>query len=443
MDSLSQFALGAAVGVAVMGRRTAAWKAALWGGVLGTLPDLDALIDHGDPVRNMVLHRAETHALFWQTLASAPLAAGITALMAPTGAGASGQGRGRWRDFPRWWLTAWLALVTHALLDAMTVYGTRLALPFSSQPVGLGSIFIIDPLYTLPLLVGLWGALARPWPAGMRWNAVGLALSTAYLAWSALAQHHVTGLVQAQLAARPGEDRIERVLVTPTAFNTLLWRVLVMRQDRYQEGFYSLADQARPVRLTSHPRDQALFEEVAALEAVQRIAFFSRGFFRVDEQQGVVRITDLRMGQEPAYVFSFAVAQRGSPLQPRDLPLSVGGRSDIDLAAGLRWLAARALGQDLEAPGAGQAAGLRLLRCEVAYQPQRRTWPRRVWLRWDGETFAGLEVDGVRPHAVFAEGARLATALDNERIQLDLATLEWASDFRGLAFGRGRCEWTD
>ena len=82
MDSLSQFALGAAVGVAVMGRRIAPWKAALWGGGLGTLPDLDALIDHGDPVRNMVLHRAETHALFWQTLASVPIAAVIASLTA-------------------------------------------------------------------------------------------------------------------------------------------------------------------------------------------------------------------------------------------------------------------------------------------------------------------------------------------------------------------------
>ena len=66
MDSLSQIALGAAVGVAVMGRRTAVWKAAAWGAVAGTLPDLDVLIDHGDPVRNMVLHRAESHALFWR-----------------------------------------------------------------------------------------------------------------------------------------------------------------------------------------------------------------------------------------------------------------------------------------------------------------------------------------------------------------------------------------
>ena len=28
-----------------LGRRTAVWKAALWGGICGTLPDLDALIE--------------------------------------------------------------------------------------------------------------------------------------------------------------------------------------------------------------------------------------------------------------------------------------------------------------------------------------------------------------------------------------------------------------
>ena len=40
MDSATQLILGAAVGVAVMRRRTAAWKAALWGGVAGT-PEFD------------------------------------------------------------------------------------------------------------------------------------------------------------------------------------------------------------------------------------------------------------------------------------------------------------------------------------------------------------------------------------------------------------------
>ena len=80
MDSLTQVALGAAVGVAVMRRRTALWKSVLWGAVAGTLPDLDVLIDHGDPVLNMVLHRAETHALFWLSLFSLPLTALVVTL---------------------------------------------------------------------------------------------------------------------------------------------------------------------------------------------------------------------------------------------------------------------------------------------------------------------------------------------------------------------------
>ena len=74
MDSVSQLALGAAVGVAVMGRRTAVWKAALWGAVAGTLPDLDVFFDYGDAIRNMTQHRSHSHALFWLTLGAPVLA---------------------------------------------------------------------------------------------------------------------------------------------------------------------------------------------------------------------------------------------------------------------------------------------------------------------------------------------------------------------------------
>ena len=172
MDSVSQFALGAAVGIAVMGRRTAVWKAALWGGVCGTLPDLDAFIDHGDPVSNMTLHRGNSHALFWLTLASPLIAAGIARLQR------------QFDEFRHWWLLVWLAMFTHPLLDLMTVYGTQLARPFSDYPYAIGSIFIIDPLYTVPLLVGVIAALKVRSARGRRWNGIGLALSTAYLGWS-------------------------------------------------------------------------------------------------------------------------------------------------------------------------------------------------------------------------------------------------------------------
>src|SRR5688500_3156385 len=218
MDSVSQLALGAAVGVAVMGRRTALWKAALWGGIAGTLPDLDAFIDYGVAVRNMPYHRGSSHALFWQTLVS-PVLAWIASRV-----------HGEAKSFRRWWLAIWLALVTHPLLDTMTVYGTQLLLPFTNHPFGVGSMFIIDPLYTVPLLVGLAVVLARAEGRGLRWNHAGLLLSTAYLAWSVGAQWHVRGVAQQALAAA-GAPRDLPLLVTPTAFNTVLWRVVAMRPD--------------------------------------------------------------------------------------------------------------------------------------------------------------------------------------------------------------------
>lgn len=63
-----------------MGRRTAVWKTALGGGLAGTLPRLDAFIDHGDAILNRVRHRAAIHSLIYLTLFSPLLVGAIVAL---------------------------------------------------------------------------------------------------------------------------------------------------------------------------------------------------------------------------------------------------------------------------------------------------------------------------------------------------------------------------
>jgi len=340
MDSLSQVALGAAVGVAVMGRRTALWKAAAWGAVAGTLPDLDVLIDHGDPIRNMVLHRAETHAPFWLTLFALPFGVLVAWL--------SGQ-RTLWR---RWVLAMWAALVTHPLLDGMTVYGTQLGLPWTDHPYGVGSVFIIDLLYTVPLLVGTGWALRHPAaPRALAANAAGLVLSTAYLGWGVWAQQHVTGVARAALAAQG--IVAERLLVTPAPFNTLLWRVVAVQGDSYHEGFRSLLDRGPAMVFDRFDRGTAQWPAVQGLDGAQRIAAFSHGFWaldaRDDGQGGRLHITDLRMGQEPAYVFRFALAQRqGDAWVPLPVPEQLGMRPDVGRA--WAWLWRRALGQAVAPP---------------------------------------------------------------------------------------------
>jgi inner membrane protein len=337
LDSISQAALGAAVGVAVMGRSQPLWRSALTGAIVGTLPDLDVLIDKGDPVRNMVLHRAETHAFFWQILAAPLIAAVIVAIQR------------RRALFLRTWLAVTLILLTHAVLDAVTIYGTRIGLPFTDHPFGLNSLFIIDPLYTLPLLAGLVLALRRGRPAGLRWNAAGLALSTFYAGWAIALQAHVTDLVERTPQAA-GLSR-DQILVTPSPFNTVLWRVVLRHEDRYEEGYYSLFDRApdplQPIRFTSFPRGAELESMTQGMPAAGLVRDFSHGFYSLAWHGNELRITDLRMGQHPHYVFSFVIAERTSPVQavyPRLV------RQRVPLEPGLDWLWRRILGEDIDPP---------------------------------------------------------------------------------------------
>ncbi len=334
MDSLTQIALGSAVGVAVMGRRTAVWKAALWGAVGGTLPDLDAFINHGNAVLNMTLHRAESHALFYLTLA-APVLAWVVSRIHREAA-----------LFGRWWLALWLVLITHPLLDAMTVYGTQLLLPFTNYPWGVGSIFIIDPLYTVPLIVGVVTALRLKNTRGLRWNALGLVLSSLYLVWSVVAQQQATQVARASLQA--DGMAAESLLVTPAPFNTLLWRLVAMTPTQYLEGHYALLDKSPRIRWTAYERGAALAAQHAQDPYVARIAAFSHGFYRVSESAGHLFITDLRMGQEPTYTFNFDLGTAQERAANSQVPTLKSARPDV--ATALPWLWRRMWGEPLPPP---------------------------------------------------------------------------------------------
>ncbi|MDX1531111.1 MAG: metal-dependent hydrolase, partial [Rhodothermales bacterium] len=186
MDSITQAALGAAVGEAVLGRQVGN-RAPLWGAVIGTVPDLDIVAYPllSEPAA-LAWHRGVSHALL------------VAALVAP----AVGLCVSRiYRDgrFRGWTRLGFFVYVTHPLLDACTVYGTQLLQPFSDVPLAYPIVFIIDPLYTLPLLAGIAVVLFLRREARARRVAIGaaLALSTAYLGWAAGVKQHVDAVVEA------------------------------------------------------------------------------------------------------------------------------------------------------------------------------------------------------------------------------------------------------
>jgi inner membrane protein len=301
MDSITQLALGAAVGEATLGSRTGN-RALFWGAICGTLPDLDVLVPLGGVVEDFTYHRSATHSLLVMALVT-PLVAWLIVKLHPDTRG----------DFRRWLLLVYMAFATHALLDSHTVYGTQIFWPISDIPVAWSTIFVVDPAYTVPLLLGVGAALAlrRHGDLGHRFNMGGLALSSVYLAWSWGAKLYVEDVTQRNL-----EDQhipYNRVLTNPGPANTLLWRVLVMDDSGYYEGFYSLLDEDRRVNFVHYPSEPALVRALAGSWPVQRLAWFTRGFFSVRLRDRDVIMTDLRMGFEPDYIFSFKVGEVSNP----------------------------------------------------------------------------------------------------------------------------------
>ncbi len=327
MDTLTQIVLGAGVGVAVLGRRLGPRRAAIAGGLLGTLPDLDVLIRFDDPVDAFVGHRGWSHSLLVQTALTPLLGEAMVRFIAAL----------RWQR-PLAYLTVFLCLTTHALLDAMTIYGTKLLWPLSGEPYAVGSIFIIDALYTLPLLVAMIWALCLPqWSRRMGWVVtVALTLSTAYLGWSMAAQQIVAQRAQAMLG-RAG-IAAERLLAIPTPFNSYLWRVIALQDGRYLNLYLPVFAGSAKTSIYEHPRGLPLATCLGGNPSLDKLAWFSRGFYRLDQRPGQlgdeVVFSDLRMGLTPNYAVQFAMAQvqpgGARPIPARRLDGPRGTWADIE-----------------------------------------------------------------------------------------------------------------
>ena len=76
MDSLTQIVLGAAVGEAVLGKKVGN-KAALWGGIIATIPDLDVIPGNlivESSIDQLLFHRGFSHSILFSVLFAFPFA---------------------------------------------------------------------------------------------------------------------------------------------------------------------------------------------------------------------------------------------------------------------------------------------------------------------------------------------------------------------------------
>ena len=231
----------------------------------------------------------------------------------------------------------------------MTIYGTQALSPFTDEAWGLGSIFIIDPAYMIPLYGGLFSTFFfsnKQAYRGMRLNHLGLLISTSYLAWSVLAQIWV--MQHAKTNLRSQGLPINSVIATPTPLNTVLWRVVALNGDYFYEGFYSFFDGKRQIRFTKYNRGGNLISTNANNPQVKRMIRFTDGFIKINKKDRNLWLTDLRMGQEPFFVFIFDIGPALNSGQKPQPAKQINYR--MDFGPLLRWLGRRILGEDLDLP---------------------------------------------------------------------------------------------
>lgn len=284
MDSVTQACVGAVVGEIAFGRELG-WRAAAWGAVCGSLPDLDILaMPVLDDLTRWRWHRGWSHALPGLLLCS-----GIgTVLLC-------------WRTTLTWQRVLPVALICVAvniLLDCLNVYGTQLYAPFSDQRVMWNLLFIIDPLFTVPLILGLIAArCAARWQPVWRQRLIigAVCVSVAYLTWAVINKIRVTSTFADVLALH--DIMPDRWITTPTPLNTMYWRMLAEVDGAYVIAYATVGDVAALVPVAHVPRQAALLDEHRDNPHLQEFFWSSCGYWcvREDAEHGLLLI-DLRFG---------------------------------------------------------------------------------------------------------------------------------------------------
>ncbi len=260
---------------------------------MGTIPDLDVL---SSPFvlewQQLGIHRGFSHSIFFPFLI-APLIGWLLYRFHGPQAGASRKG---WS-----WLAFW-GIFTHPFLDAFTVYGTQLLNPISDYPFSFNSIFIIDPMYTVPLFIGVFLAmrLSRDNPRRARWNWIGIGISSAYILFTLGVKTYVNGKFEAAFAEKGYQ--VEHYMTAPTALNSFLWMTVAAEGDGYWVGIYSIFDGDKPIELQRTERQSHLLDDLESNGALQRLAWFSNGYYQVRMEHGAIYWGDLRFGRSDNFL---------------------------------------------------------------------------------------------------------------------------------------------
>ena len=287
MDPLTQGTIGAVLPQALSKKNLGI--VALLGFLSGMAPDLDILIRSStDPLLSLEYHRQFTHSLIF-----IPFGGLICALflfvvfkkISPF-------------NFKKTWLYCTLGYGTHGLIDACTSYGTLLFWPFSDIRIAWNNISIIDPLFTIPLILLI--ALATIKKKNV-YSKIALGWAVIYL-MIGMYLHNVAINVGKEIAEQRGHT-ITRIKAKPSFGNLILWKTIYETENQfYVDATNLLFNKIIPgesiKKLNQEEDFPWLKEESQQYKDVERFKWFSNDFLAVNPQNKN-QIIDIRYSGIP------------------------------------------------------------------------------------------------------------------------------------------------
>jgi inner membrane protein len=289
MDPLTQGVLGATLPQASTTSRHAA-SAGILGFLAGMAADLDVLIrSDTDPLLFLEYHRQFTHSLVFIPLGGLLCAALLHYVI----------GRRRGLSFRQTWIFCTLGYATHAVLDACTTYGTMLFWPFSEERIAWNTISIIDPLFTVPIMVAVILAGRRGRPLYAR---LALVWALSYMALGLWQRNDAIQMGYA-LAQQRGHTPV-RLEAKPSFANILVWKIVYETDDRFyvdavRAGLDPRVFTGDSVRKLVIDRDMPwLDRDSQQARDIERFRWFSNGYIARDPLYAN-RVIDIRYSMIP------------------------------------------------------------------------------------------------------------------------------------------------
>jgi inner membrane protein len=285
MDSLTQIVLGAAVAEAVAGKEMGN-KAILWGAVAGTIPDLDVFVGQlFHPIDAALVHRGLSHSLLF-ALVTGPLLGYLFFLMYR-----------KKHPLQKWMWLFFLGIVTHPMLDMFTNYGTQFLWPFSTR-ITFNTVFVIDPLYTLPFLICLLVVMfhKKDNPRRKWWNLGGIIWSCAYLLWGVVIK--LTVLSEAPTYFKSHEVKPNIKVVTPMPLTSFYWMVLAEDKTNYYVAYKSIFSSFRPDHTDTIEKSAVSLNNIKwkGHNYSNQLTFISDGNYVIEKSKKGYVFSDLRFG---------------------------------------------------------------------------------------------------------------------------------------------------